>query len=728
MTEPSKPEATAGSGREALPQADSAPPIHLWERIKEHKVLQWGLAYLGASLALAHGQELLSHTYHWPELTGRVLLGVLIVGFPVALTLAWYHGHKGLKQISAGELTVISILILIGAGLLTVLVRAPAEPVTHSPAPVSTPMSAAPSANVVKGQTATTASLPSPALAAKKPRLAILPFENLSPDPANAFFTDGLHEEILATLAQRAPGLEVISRTTMMMYRLKPKSVAEVARELGATHVIEGSVRRDGQQVRLTLQLIDARTDDHLWAQDYDRTLTHALTLQSEVANAVAAQLSVQIARGAEGAKPLTRDPEAYDLYLKALLGRGAALATTSPDAFADAFRNIDELLTAAIARDPSFAAAYAERSPVRLSSFLGNLDTSEEPLRRAREDVETAERLAPADPKVIAARAVYRMDVDQDRQGALAGFAAAEAAGLADPMWIALEGETFVRLGRCDEGISVFERTLLLDPRNPWIVARMADTLAACHRPIEAVRTLDSAIRQLPDAAPFRRARAYVVFAFTGNTDALNALPAGGGPAVFQEAAGVGIDWEFDRLRWTHRNPELQQLLAHIAAPVLPTPAIGAGDQPTARYRGWMHLLQGDRREAAKDGTAVLHFVAYRKETQWNRLSLREITAEGYTFAGEPARAIAAARSALELVPAVGSPWDGLRIAAVYAWSGAEDQAVELLEHIATRIPGPGPAEIARDPLYTVPLAHNARYQQLNARLEAQMRAMKLR
>ncbi len=159
-----------------------------------------------------------------------------------------------------------------------------------------------------------------------KPRLAILPFENLSPDPANAFFADGLHEEVLSTIAQRVPGLEVISRTTMMSYRHDPpKPLAEVARELGATHLIEGSVRREANKVRLTLQLIDARTDVHLWSQNYDRTLTGALTLQSDVAGEVASQLSLQLVGGPQSALPLTRSPEAYDLYLKARLARTIA-------------------------------------------------------------------------------------------------------------------------------------------------------------------------------------------------------------------------------------------------------------------------------------------------------------------------------------------------------------------------------------------------------------------
>ena len=153
--------------------------------------------------------------------------------------------------------------------------------------------------------------------APSKLRLAILPFDNLSPDPANAFFTDGLHEEIVSTLGERLPGVEVISRTTMTSGRFKAQPVATIVRELGATHVIEGSVRRESQRVRVTLQLIDAETDQHVWSKSYDRTLESALTLQSEVASELASQLSVELPVWAHSAEYPTQDTEAYDEYLR---------------------------------------------------------------------------------------------------------------------------------------------------------------------------------------------------------------------------------------------------------------------------------------------------------------------------------------------------------------------------------------------------------------------------
>ncbi len=156
-----------------------------------------------------------------------------------------------------------------------------------------------------------------PEAAMTRPRIAVLPFENLSPDPNNAFFTDGMHEEILTALANGVPGLDVISRTTMDTYKGKVVTTPTLAKELHCNYVLEGSMRREGSQVRLALQLIDARSDNHIWARDFNRKLVNAMALESEVAGAVAAQLSVKLASGSSVPAPDT-DPAAFDLFLKA--------------------------------------------------------------------------------------------------------------------------------------------------------------------------------------------------------------------------------------------------------------------------------------------------------------------------------------------------------------------------------------------------------------------------
>jgi TolB-like protein len=684
------------------PPADRPTFQPLWVRIKEHKVLQWALAYFGAALALAHAQELVGHAFNWPEVVGRLTIGALAVGFPIVIALAWYHGHKGMSRTTQGEMTVIAVLLIIGAGLLIALVRVPA--VRAPVAAANVPAPPAPAVIVPSG----------------KLRIAVLPFDNLSPDPANAYFADGLYEEILATLAQRAPGLEVISRTTMMMYRQKPKALGELAKELSATHVIEGSVRRVGNQVRLTLQLIDARTDDHIWAQDYDRTLANTLALQSEVAQQVATELAVQLR--AQGSAPAPHyDPEAYDLYLKALGTRNALVAMGNTEGTADPIKTIMDGFTRAIDKDPTLAPAYVER----MFGHLRGLFVDPENAVRARADLESAERLAPADPKVLVARAWYLVYADLDSEAALRAFDAAEAAGLTDPVELLDKSSALLAQHREDEAIRYVQRLLTLDPRDRLIIGWLTIFQANARHPVDALRTVTAGIQQLPEASELKKMRVQLIFDYTGDISALESL----GPK------DDSLYLQYYRLRLRHQYAQLARVLAS-APPSVSADGIHFDPRPspTDLLRGWTNLLLGDEANARSDGQMVLKWVAQQKESKWNRAYLRALAAQGHALAGESAAAIAAGQQALMIsresqeIPIM-NPREGidLAVAAVYAWSGAQEQAVDLLEELTRGGRGPGPIRIARDPLYTVPLAKNARFQQLVSELEAQARTSPL-
>jgi TolB-like protein len=556
-------------------------------------------------------------------------------------------------------------------------------------------------------------------------RLAVLPLENLSPDPANTFFADGLHEEILSALAQRAPSLQVISRTTMMLYRQHPKPLTEVAKELGATHVIEGSVRREAQQIRLTLQLIDARSDQHIWAQTYDRTLAHSLTLQSEVANQVASHLAIELKAGGSAVTPSSYNPEAYDLYLKALGARNAlaAMNGAAPDGVVTTHSILDAF-TRAIHQDPTLAPAYAERVFQHLFEINSGGD-DERAVRLALEDLETAERLAPTDPKIIAARAWYRQLAEQDPEGALQTFAAAEAAGLTDPDVMFVKSFALIGLGRTDESIRFVQRLLTVDPRNRLLIGGLAFLQAHNRQPIEALRTAELGIRQLPETPELKKLRAQLIFDYSGDLNALNSLAPGDN----------SVATKFYQLRLGHQYAQLERVLARAPPLVLADGLqFDAGPWPIARLRGWTCLLLGHTSQARSNGRALLDIVAHQKDTKWNRGHLRILAAEGHVLAGEHAEAVVAGQEGLRLFQgskSAGAPLAlievSLRVAAVYAWSGAQDQAVELLENVAKSTPAPGPLRIARDPLYTVPLAQNARFQHLVSDLEAQARATRL-
>ncbi|HXZ68619.1 MAG TPA: TIR domain-containing protein, partial [Alphaproteobacteria bacterium] len=293
-------------------------------------------------------------------------------------------------------------------------------------------------------------------LAPAKPRIAILPFENLSPDPNNAFFTDGMHEEILTALANAAPGLDVISRTTMDSYKGKPVTIEQLAKDLGCSHVLEGSVRREGNEVRLTLQLINARDDSHVWAEDYDRKLTSAMALQSEVAKKVAEQLSLKIAPRVQAAA--TNDPLAYDLYLKARLARQNLTGYSDVREWNGAIALLDQ----AIKLDPNFVQAYLARFDIHFWLFTANYDVSQGRLDLARADLSKAESLAPNDPSVIAAKAAWAF-LELDFSRALSLFEQAQSAGFADPNFLVWKASSFAAVGRFDRDLEAIRHAVAL-------------------------------------------------------------------------------------------------------------------------------------------------------------------------------------------------------------------------------------------------------------------------
>jgi TolB-like protein len=632
----------------------------------------------------------------------------------VAVTLAWYHGDRGLRHVSGAELAIIALLMLLGAGFLWLFVRPSTEHVAEqAPAASAQPVTAAP------------ASAPAPQ-AATKPRIAILPFENLSPDPANAFFADGLQEDIISTLATRAPGLEVISRTTMMLYRKAPKPIEQVASELGASHVIEGSVRREGNRVRLTLQLIDGRNDNHLWAQTYDRTLKDALTLQSDVAAEVASQLAVQLAGGAQAGKPPTTDPEAYDLYLKARLIR----KQLNPVSLMADVERMNTLFARAIARDPNFGAAYVERANHALSDYLANVTTSEERLTLARADLDAAERLVPGNTILKATELLYRHTMETDE--AVAPIIEVTKQGGVDPLNLFFLNVALVQAGRLTDALALLERWAQLDPANITILALYASELEIARRPKEALRIYEQ-ISARSDTDFYAVRRAGVLFAFTGKIEDMR-------KAIDRQASlanpNLTLVDEFDALRFEHRYGDLKRLLdGALFDSVGPwfdkKFHVGFGRVPVSEMRGWTALLLGDAQSGAAEARALAAFVAAAPKLPTNGSYLRSLSAEAQLFSGDKPAAIAAARKSLALAPRSRDmlAWRAAAAsaAAVFAWAGAPDEAMDLLEQLATVEAGLGPAEITRDPLYAVPLADNARYKALSKKLEAQMAATKL-
>src|SRR5213592_2247494 len=218
-----------------------------FQRLKERKLVQWAIAYVAAAFALLQGIDIVAQQFGWPEGVRRGITLALVVGFFVTLVLAWYHGERGAQRVTGTELLIIGLVLALGGGFLW-------------------RFAAARSAD---SKTATVPNESRSVVDAKS--IAVLPFENLSRDPDNAFFTDGVQDEILTYLAKIAD-LKVISRMSVMQYKSgAPRNLREIGQQLGVAHVVEGSVQRAANKVRVNAQLIDARNDAHLWAQTYDR-------------------------------------------------------------------------------------------------------------------------------------------------------------------------------------------------------------------------------------------------------------------------------------------------------------------------------------------------------------------------------------------------------------------------------------------------------------------------
>src|SRR5437899_1731012 len=330
--------------------------------------------------------------------------------------------------------------------------------------------------------------------------IAVLPFENLSSDKENVFFTDGVQDQILTNLANIAD-LKVISRTSVMQYKTgAQRNLREIGQQLGVTRVVEGSVQRAGKRVRVTAQLIDARNDAHLWAQTYDRDLADVFAIQSEVAKAIADQLQAKLSPHEKAAieKPPTSDVIAFDLYSRA---KNLLLSTAFSALGRESVFQAVDLLNQALARDPSFFLAYCQLADAHDQLyFLVAPDHTPARLAAAEAALAAAFRLAPDAGEAHLARAthIYRAHLDYD--GALVELEIARRTLPNDPRIFELTAAIMRRRGKHEEGLRNYERALELDPRNFFTLQQVALSYLMLHRYSDAAATLDRALSIKPD------------------------------------------------------------------------------------------------------------------------------------------------------------------------------------------------------------------------------------
>jgi serine/threonine-protein kinase len=407
---------------------------------------------------------------------------------------------------------IAAVIILVAAlGVGGYVLSRRSAPVANGSAPTPVP--------------ATTPATSAPPAAAPEKSIAVLPFENLSEEKQNAFFTDGVQDEILTALAKVAD-LKVISRTSVMQYKTgAQRNLREIGQQLGVAHLLEGSVQRAANKVRVNAQLIDARNDAHLWAQTYDRDLADVFAIQSEIAKAIADQLQAKLSPTEKAAieqRPTT-NLVAFDLYTRA---KALRLSTLTFNVLANEnLLQAVELLNQALARDPAFLLAWCELASTHDQLYFLGYDHTPARLASAEAAVQTAQRLRPDAGETHLAVAQHRYRGYRDYDGARAEIAMAQRTLPNDPLPFELLGFIDRRQGRWAESTRNLERAIELDPRNFYTLQQISLTYRMLRRFEDMAAVLDRAHAIVPNDVDTKVARALVELDWRADTRPLHTV-----------------------------------------------------------------------------------------------------------------------------------------------------------------------------------------------------------
>ena len=546
--------------------------------------------------------------------------------------------------------------------------------------------------------------------------IAVLPFENLSEEKANAYLADGVQDEILTNLA-RIADLKVISRTSVMQYKSGVvRNLREIGEELGVAHLLEGSVQRVANRVRVNAQLIDARTDAHLWAQTYDRDLADVFAIQSELAEQIVSQLKAKLSPEEKAAieqKP-TADLAAYDLYIRGkILIESSVLSTPQAESLLEAIH----LLNQAVERDPAFALAYYQLAYAHDLLYFVGTDHTAARLALAEAAVQSLSRLRPnsGEAHLALANHLYFGHYDYDR--ARKELSLAQTRLPNEPLAFELAGYIDRRQGRWAESTKNLERAVELDPQNPFFLQQIARSYRRLRRFADAARVLDRAIAITPKDAALRLARAEIELDWHADPRPLISTIQAILTEDSREAENIAEFWLL--VSQCQRDVDGAQR----ALDALPNDGCHAETIPFPKTwcQGIVAQMRGDS-TAARTAFAAVHNEAEKM--------VREQPAYAEAFCvlamadaalGQKEDAIREGRRAVELLPVTKDSITGSLLleflALTYAWTGEKDLALQQLAVVVSI-----PSELSYGQLrlhpYWDPLRGDPRFEKIVASL----------
>jgi len=554
-------------------------------------------------------------------------------------------------------------------------------------------------------------------LAASEKSIAVLPFENLSDDKANAYFADGIQDEILTRLSKIAD-LKVISRTSTQHYKSAPENLSEIAKQLGVAHILEGSVQKSGDAVRVNVQLIKAATDSHLWADTFDRKLTDIFSVESEVAKAIADQLRAKLTGQEEqviAAKP-TDNPEAYDAYLR---GLAYTLRTqNTPGNYLGAQKYFRE----AVRLDPKFALSWALLSYVDARGYrTQNLQPTVALREEARQAAETALSLQPNLGEAVVAKGQYHYACLKDYDTAVPYFERARQ--LLPNSSRVPESLAYIarRRAQWDLSESYFNEAERLDPRNVNLITQHAQTYLALRRFPEALRKFDQVLNITPGDTDTVVEKAAIAQA-EGDLPRASTLLAPLQPAIDDPTA---LETQAYQAILERRPVQIISRLKEILAK--PDPALGYYNGELRFWLGWAQEVSGDHAAAQESWRqARSELEPFLKEQPENFILIGDLALINMGL-GEKDTALTLVERAMAGNPIEKDAMEGPQtieiLARVAARVGEPDRAIVALQKILS-IPGDGalatgigltPALLRLDPMFD-PLRNDPRFQKLAA------------
>ena len=558
-------------------------PATFFTELKRRKVYRVAVAYAIVAWLLIQAASILFPTFEAPLWVMKVFVTAVILGFPVALILAWAfeltpEGIRRAEEVAPRESKTPKAgrkwtAIIVAAAVLAAALLAFQFTRTRSSATAELPKQSAPTASVDKS-------------------VAVLPFENLSSDKENAFFAQGIQDEIITTLS-KISGLRVISRTSTAHYESAPQNLSEIARQLHVSNVLEGSVQKAGEKVHINVQLIQADNDAHLWAQSYNRELTDIFGVEAEVAKSIADSLQATLSpqeKARVEAKPTT-NADAYVLYLRA---RDYQMR---PDNLLQDFRSAMNLYDQAIKMDPNFALAHARLSAV-MSMIYHWFEPTQEVKETARREADESLRLQPDLGEGHLALGLYFYYEENNYEEALRELNLAAKALPNDGdvgLYIAAVQR---RQGHFAEAIAAYQKAEAIDPRNSVTLYDAAQTYFAIRDWPNAVKGMDRVLALAPDSLNVKIQRAYMEFFWKGSTAPIKAVLESFAPNLDPDGIVTFSRWDVALMDRDPDSAERALTSARVENFVAPTGV----PLPKSYLAGCVALIRNDAARAQQE------------------------------------------------------------------------------------------------------------------------------